>query len=67
MPANMMNACVGSMPLVTGSSSATAIAGPMPGSTPTKVPRNTPRAAYRRLVGVKAACSPPHRSSRLSI
>ena len=36
-------------------------------STPTKVPRNTPRAAYIRLVGVKAAWRPPHNNSRLSI
>src|SRR3954452_22022133 len=67
MPANMMNADVGSRVNVTGSSSATAMAGPMPGSTPTKVPSSTPIAAYRRFSGVAADWSPPHSRSRLSI
>ena len=36
---------------MTGSSSATVIAGPMPGSTPTAVPSSTPMKANSRLVG----------------
>ena len=45
MPANMMKAAVGSSVYVTGSNNATVIAGPMPGSTPTAVPRVTPTSA----------------------
>src|SRR3954449_8050508 len=58
MPANMMNAPVGSSPYVTGSRSATAIAGPMPGSTPMAVPSSTPTAAHSRLTGVRAVPKP---------
>jgi hypothetical protein len=43
MPANMMKAPVGSsIPEATGSRRAMVMAGPMPGSTPTAVPRMTP-------------------------
>ena len=38
MPPNMMNALIGSSVKVTGSRTATVMAGPMPGSTPTAVP-----------------------------
>src|SRR5687768_4037953 len=58
MPANMMNALAGGTVNVIGSSSATVIAGPMPGSTPTRVPRVTPMSAYMRLTGVSAAAKP---------
>lgn len=58
MPANMMKAPVGSSPYVTGSSSATAMAGPMPGRTPMAVPRSTPMAAQSRLIGVRAVPNP---------
>src|SRR6478735_4940792 len=64
MPANMMNAATGSSPYVTGSSSATAIAGPMPGSTPMAVPSSTPRAAHSRLSGVRAVPNPSMRELR---
>ena len=42
-PANMMNAPTGPSWKVTGSSSATVSAGPMPGRMPTTVPSTTPR------------------------
>src|SRR6188474_819738 len=58
MPANMMNAALGLTLYVTGSSSATVMAGPIPGSTPTAVPSSTPITAYSRFIGV-AACSKP--------
>src|SRR2546423_4369269 len=64
MPANRMNAPVGSSPYVTGSSSATAIAGPMPGSTPIAVPSSTPTAAHSRLTGVSAVPKPSIREVR---
>src|ERR1700712_620663 len=67
MPANMMNAALGGRLYVRGSSRATVIAGPMPGSTPTAVPSSTPITAYSRFIGV-AACSKPCSSQfRLSI
>ena len=55
-PANMMNAPVGSSPYVTGSSSATAIAGPMPGRTPIAVPSSTPIAAQQQVDRRRARC-----------
>src|SRR6476469_5410555 len=58
MPANMMNAAVGSSVYVIGSSRATVIAGPMPGSTPTAVPRVTPTSAYSRYRGCRAVAKP---------
>ena len=61
MPANMMNAWVGSSVYVSGSSSAMVIAGPMPGSTPIAVPSSTPRNAYSRLIGVSAVANPSMR------
>ncbi|CPU65466.1 Uncharacterised protein [Mycobacteroides abscessus] len=45
MPANTMMAAVASSEYVSGRSSAIVIAGPMPGSTPTAVPTNTPNSA----------------------
>ncbi|CAM5581624.1 hypothetical protein SCALM49S_03080 [Streptomyces californicus] len=63
----MMNAPVGSSPYVTGSSSATAIAGPIPGSTPIAVPRRTPMAAQSRFIGVSAVPKPSMRELRESI
>ena len=67
MPANMMNAPVGSSPYVTGSRSATAIAGPMPGRTPIAVPSSTPIAAQSRLTGVSAVPKPSSSELRESI
>jgi hypothetical protein len=48
MPPNMMNALMGSRENVTGSSTATVMAGPIPGSTPTAVPTVTPAKAHNR-------------------
>src|SRR5829696_10502636 len=65
MPANMMNAPVGSSKLnVIGSSSAIVSAGPMPGSTPTNVPSSTPMAANIRFSGVRTVPKPSIRSER---
>ena len=62
MPAKRMNAPTGSEKLnVIGSSSAIVSAGPMPGSTPTSVPRITPAAASSRFCGVKTAPKPSSR------
>src|SRR3712207_1623783 len=54
----MMRALAGSSLKVTGSSSATVSAGPMPGSTPTAVPMVTPTKAHSRLAGVSASPKP---------
>src|SRR5579875_358570 len=60
----MMNAAVGSSENVTGSSSATAIDDPSPGSTPTAVPRRQPTTTQSRLAGVSAPAKPsPRRPS----
>src|SRR4051812_12081279 len=58
MPAIMMSADVGSIPKVTGMSNAMLADGPMPGSTPTIVPRNTPRNVYQRLTGCRQTRKP---------
>ena len=42
MPASMIRAAVGFMPKVRGTSMATVVTGPMPGSTPIAVPTTTP-------------------------
>jgi hypothetical protein len=65
MPANMMKAPIGSLKLkVSGSSSAIATAGPIPGSTPTKVPSVTPAAASSRFSGRSAVPKPSASWSR---
>src|SRR5512138_2808088 len=58
MPANMMSEPAGSSLKVTGNSSATVSAGPMPGSTPTAVPSSTPINAYSRFIGCSATTRP---------
>src|SRR5215212_8291814 len=67
MPASMISAEVGSSSPRMGSSSATVMAGPIPGSTPTAVPMITPMRASSRLTGVAAVANPCSSSSRLSI
>jgi hypothetical protein len=42
MPASMIRAGAGPSPKVNGNSMATVATGPMPGSTPTRVPRKQP-------------------------
>src|SRR4051795_2166982 len=54
----MMKAAVGSSWAVTGRSSATASAGPMPGRTPIAVPTVTPSADQNRFIGVRATPKP---------
>src|SRR6185369_5423398 len=59
MPPNMMNAAMGSSPNVTGSSTATVSAGPIPGSTPIAVPSVVPINAHPRFASVSAPAKPP--------
>ena len=54
----MMSEPAGSSLNVTGSSSATVSAGPMPGSTPTAVPSSTPISANSRFIGCNAMVRP---------
>ena len=63
----MMKAGIGSSAKVTGSSSATVSAGPMPGRTPTSVPRKTPSRAQSRFSGVRATLNPSIRLLKESI
>src|SRR6478735_4276308 len=67
MPASMIIALVGSRPYVIGSSKATVMAGPMPGSTPTAVPTTTPISASSRFIGVAAVAKPSTRNWRFSM
>ena len=62
-----MKAAVGSRLKVTGSSRATVSAGPIPGSTPTAVPRVTPTIAHNRLKGVSATAKPWPSAASVSI
>ncbi len=65
MPAKKIIDAVGSTFSVIGSSIATAVAGPMPGSTPTAVPMVQPSRHHSRLIGVPAEMKPW--MSRLSV
>src|SRR5688572_6204557 len=67
MPANMIIDAVGSTCAVSGSSIATASAGPMPGSTPTAVPTRQPTKAHSRLIGEAAVAKPPSSEFQVSI
>ena len=58
MPAKKIIEAVASTLAVIGSSIATAVAGPMPGSTPTAVPMVQPSSAQSRLIGVPAVAKP---------
>ena len=58
MPAKKIIDAVGSTFSVIGSSIATAVAGPMPGSTPTAVPMVQPSRHHSRLIGVPAVMKP---------
>ena len=53
-----MSAEVGLTVKQTGSSKPIARAGPIPGNTPTRVPRNVPRSPNIKFVGVKAVWKP---------
>ena len=65
MPASMITACVALSPKVTGSRIEMPDSGPMPGSTPTKVPTRQPRKAYQRLSGWNAMANPCARLRRV--
>src|SRR5687767_8930282 len=67
MPASMISDVTGSKPKVIGRSMAMVAVGPMPGSTPTAVPRATPRRQKSRFVGVKAVSRPSPRLSNTPI
>ena len=67
MPAKKIIDAVGSTFSVIGSSIATAVAGPMPGSTPTAVPMVQPTSAHSRLIGVPAVMKPCSRLFHRSI
>jgi hypothetical protein len=66
MPPNMMKALIGSRLKVTGSSTATVMAGPMPGNTPIAVPSVAPTKAHRRLLRANALTKPPPSACRVS-
>src|SRR3954469_11580824 len=61
MPASMIRADTGGSAYVAGSSMAMVATGPMPGSTPIRVPSRQPMKAYSRLIGVKATPKPMER------
>src|SRR5262245_33421501 len=62
----MMNALVGSSVKVTGSSTATVSAGPMPGSTPMAVPSVVPTSAQPRWCSATALAKPSLSARRVS-
>src|SRR5437764_3607382 len=61
MPASMISAPTGGRPKVIGNSMAIVARGPMPGSTPIKVPTSAPIRQSPRLVGVTATPKPNQR------
>src|SRR5665647_522365 len=61
MPDSMMMAPTASRLKVSGSSMATAATGPMPGSTPTRVPTSTPMKQYQRFISETAVEKPNDR------
>src|SRR5689334_7710916 len=67
MPEKKIIEAVISTLAVIGSSIATATAGPMPGSTPTAVPRAQPTRHHSRLTGVIAAAKPLISALRMSM
>lgn len=67
MDANIIIAAVGSIDAVTGNKSAIASAGPMPGNTPTKVPRKVPISPYIKFVKVRAVANPSSKRLKLLI
>src|SRR5580704_12678701 len=65
MPASMITACVALSPKVTGKRMLMPESGPMPGSTPTKVPTRQPRKAYQILSGCRATEKPCSKLTRV--
>jgi hypothetical protein len=66
MPASRIIAEIGSSVNEIGSNIATVVTGPMPGSTPTSVPRNTPVKQYRMFCSVSATPKPVARLPKIS-
>src|SRR5215470_19118158 len=67
MPASMISAPTGGSPKVTGSSMVMVAMGPMPGSTPIRVPTMHPTKHSPRLDRVKATENPSERWPRSSL
>src|SRR5215472_1191699 len=67
MPASMISAPTGGSPKVTGSSMVMVAMGPMPGSTPIRVPTRHPRKQSPRLCSVKATENPSSRLERSAL
>src|SRR3954447_25657448 len=67
MPASMIIADTGSSVNEIGNSIATVVTGPIPGSTPTTVPRNTPMKQYSRFCTLNATPKPIERLCRMSM
>jgi hypothetical protein len=63
----MIMAEAGGIPIVTGSSMASAPGGPIPGRTPIRVPIKTPMKQKNKFVGVIATWKPAHRLAMESI
>src|SRR5687767_9020191 len=61
MPASMMSAATGGTLKVSGSSIAMVASGPMPGSTPIRVPSSTPMKQNQRFCSVSATVKPKMR------
>ena len=62
-----MRADRGDRVVVIGKSIAIVASGPMPGSTPIRVPRQTPMRQTKREAGVSEACSPRRMPFQMSI
>ena len=67
MPEKKIIEAVTSTLAVMGSSIATATAGPMPGNTPTAVPKAQPTRHHSRLAGVMAAEKPAINALKISM
>src|SRR5262245_25469361 len=67
MPASMIRAGAGSSPKVNGKSMATVATGPIPGSTPTRVPRKQPMKQEKMFCQASATPSPKARLDSDSI
>src|SRR5262245_10016089 len=67
MPASRIIADTGSSVNEIGNSIATVVTGPMPGSTPTTVPRNTPSTQYRTFLNDSATLNPRPSEERTSM
>src|ERR1700722_13200295 len=67
MPDSMISDATGVILNVSGSSMAMVVNGPMPGSTPTSVPKVAPSRQYRKLSGVSATPKPVARWAKRSM